>query len=95
MSISLQEYQRAERESSVAQARVGLTVHAVVTAFVWAVVVTLNLTVAREFPWSVFPVVGTGIGVFVHWWFGYRDTDELVRKHQLEMEARSLRESMR
>lgn len=94
-TISLEQYERAEREAAVSESRRGFVVHAVVTALVWVVVVTLNVVVADEFPWAIFPVAGMGIGLLAHWYFGYRRVDELVRRHQFEIERRALETTMR
>jgi len=88
--ISLDEYQRTERSTAGAEARTGFVVHAVITAFVMVGLVVLNVTVADEFPWSVFPVVGMGIGLLAHWWFGYRNLDATMRRHQADIEHRAL-----
>lgn len=94
-TISLEQYERAEREAAVSGAKRGVVVHAVVTVLVWAVVITLNITVADEFPWAIFPVAGMGIGLLAHWWFGYRQVDETVRRHQFEIERRALETTVR
>jgi hypothetical protein len=81
MSVTLETYQRAERDLAMADARKGLVVHAVVTLLVWAVVIPINVFVAAEFPWSIFVVAGTGVGLFFHW-FGYRHTEADLRRRQ-------------
>ena len=88
--ISLEEYQRTERVAAGAEARTGFVVHAVITALVMVGLVVLNVTVADEFPWSVFPVAGMSIGLFAHWWFGYRNLDATMRRHQADIEHRAL-----
>ena len=90
MTVSLDRYQRAEREMAVSEARKGFVIHAVVTLLVWALVIPLNVVVADEFPWSIFPVLGMGIGLLAHWWFGYRKADEMTRLHQADIERRTL-----
>lgn len=50
--------------------------------------VIVNVFVAGELPWSIFPVVGTGIGLFAHWYFAVARSDDMVRHHQLEIEQR-------
>jgi len=45
---------------------IGLRVHAVVIALVWAALIPVNIFMAPGFPWSVFVVAGTGIGLFFH-----------------------------
>ena len=88
MTITLAQYESAERELSMREARIGLVVHAVVTALVWAVLIPINIVVAPEFPWSAFVVVGMGIGLFFHW-FGYRRAEIDIRKRQEQIEARA------
>ena len=93
--VSLEQYQRTEREAAAGEARTGFVAHAVITALVMVGLVVLNVTVADEFPWSIFPVVGMGIGLLAHWWFGYRQVEKTVRQHQFEVERRALETTVR
>ena len=86
MTIHLDQYEAAERELARREAAIGLTVHAIVTAVLWAVLVPVNVFAAPEFPWSAFVVVGTGLGLFAHW-FGARHADQDVRRRQQHAEA--------
>ena len=61
--ITLEEYKRADRDLEREEARRGLTIHAIVSALVMTGLIVLNLTVATEFPWAVFPLIGWGIGL--------------------------------
>jgi hypothetical protein len=88
MSVTVEEYQQAERELTMKDARRGLVVHTVVTLLVWAVVIPVNVFVAAEFPWSIFVVAGTGIGLFFHS-FGYRHTEAELRQHQGQVVQRA------
>ena len=88
MTVTLEQYERAERVVSMREARIGLIVHAIVTAVVWAALVPVNIIVAPEFPWSAFVVAGMGIGLFFHW-FGYRHAEGDIRRRQEQIEARA------
>lgn len=44
------------------------------------------MLVADEFPWAIFPVVGMGIGLFAHWYFGVAHVEATVRSHQHDIE---------
>ncbi len=88
--ISLRDYQRAEREVSITQARIDLGVHAAVTVLVCATVIVINVFAVSEFPWSVFPVAGMILVLFLHWWFGYRHLEEMIQRHQADIERRAL-----
>jgi hypothetical protein len=54
-------------------------------------VIVIKVTIAPEFPWSPFPVVGMSIGLAAHWWFGYRKPYQQLRNQQQLTEARAAR----
>jgi hypothetical protein len=87
-TITLEQYGAAEREFTMHQARIALRVHALVTVLIWAAVIPINVIVAPQFPWSIFVVAGTGIGLFFHW-FGYRHAEEDTRRRQTRIEQRA------
>jgi hypothetical protein len=89
--ITLQRYEQAERELAHDEARIGLTVHGIITALVSAGLVAVNLTVASEFPWSAFAVVGMVIGFVAHWWFGFQKLEDQLTAQQHRIEARAAR----
>jgi hypothetical protein len=88
-SITLQDYEQAERVIAHEDARVGLIAHGIVTAVVSALLIVINLTLADHFPWSAFAVVGMTIGLTAHWWFGYRNLDSEVAARQHKVEERA------
>ena len=90
--LTLELYKQEERRLAVHEARLGLRVHAAITAVVIVALAVVNAFIASEFPWSVFPAAGMSIGVFAHWYFGVQRGDEFVRRHQddIEREARRL-----
>jgi hypothetical protein len=87
-TVTLQQYETAERELSLRESLTGLRVHAVVILLVWAAVIPINIIVAPGFPWSVFVVAGTAFGVFFHW-FGYRHAERDIRRRQQRIEQRA------
>ena len=92
-TITLQEYEQAERVLAHESAHKGLIAHGVVTVLVSALLIAINLTLADAFPWSAFAVAGMTIGMLAHWWFGYRnlETDLTARQHKVEERAAHLR----
>jgi 2TM domain len=87
-TIALEDYEAAEREFSMHEARNALRVHALVTVLIWAAVIPINVIVAPQFPWSIFVVAGTGIGLFFHW-FGQRHPDQDIRRRRARIEERA------
>jgi hypothetical protein len=85
--VTLENYQRTEREMTQRQAWAGLRIHAAVTVLIWAGAVLLNVFVATGFPWSIFVVLGTGLGVLFHW-YGYRHTsDDILRRQETMLKS--------
>ena len=89
--VTLELYKREERSLAATEARKGLAIHAAITCVVVCGLIAINIFVASEFPWSVFPAIGMSIGVWFHWYFGVRHGDEFMRRHQDEIEARARR----
>ena len=88
-NLTLAAYQDAERAVALEEGRRGFVVHLMITCVVVLGLVALNITIADEFPWSVFPAIGMSIGLFAHWYFGVVRADEVVRRHQTEIEHRA------
>lgn len=60
-----------------------------VTLLVATGLIVLDITVAPEFPWAIFPVIGMTIGVAAHWYFGVRHGDDAMHHHQENIEHRA------
>jgi hypothetical protein len=89
----MQEDEQAEHVLAHEGAHKGLIAHGVVTVLVSALLIAINFTLADAFPWSAFAVGGMTIGMFAHWWFGYRnlEADLTARQHKVEERAVHLR----
>lgn len=89
INLTLPSYQAAEVALAREEGRRGFTVHLGVTLVVWLVLIAVNVFVASEFPWSIFPIVGMAIGLFAHWYFGVTHVETTVRQHQEKIERRA------
>jgi hypothetical protein len=87
--ITLEDYKRADRQLEREEARRGFTIHAIVYALVMTGLIILNLTVATEFPWVVFPLIGWGIGLTLHYLFGLRWVNKAITDRQARIEQRA------
>lgn len=85
-----EEYRKAEFGFTLAELRRGFKIHAAVYALVMTGLVVLNaLLIAYtdvDFPWVVFPLVGWGIGLSLHYVFGFRHAAEEARARQIRVE---------
>jgi len=88
-SITLTDYEEAERLMAAAEARRGILVHATISFLVAVAMVVINVVVAPQFPWSPFPVVGLSIGLLAHYVFGVHRLKLSIREHQQAVERRA------
>jgi hypothetical protein len=93
--LTTEEYLEAEFGYSLAEARRGFRIHAVVFGVVMIGLVTLNaLLIAftdATFPWVVFPLVGWGIGLTGHYFCGVRGAEREIRARQAKIEEYATR----
>jgi hypothetical protein len=87
--ITVEDYKQADRHLEHQDARRGFTIHAIVYGLVMTGLIILNLTVATEFPWALFPLVGWGVGLTLHYLFGLRWADKAITDRQTRIEQRA------
>ena len=83
---TLEAYKKAEVVAAREEGHRGFTVHLFVTLVVWAILVAVNVFVASDFPWAVFPIAGMTIGLLAHWYFGVVHVADSVEQHQRDIE---------
>ena len=90
--LSLEEYKRGELELAIQESRRGLLVHILIAVIVIAALIVINVLLAPEFPWSIFPVIGMSLGVAFHY-LGIRHVTRDVHRHQSDIEFEVSRRS--
>jgi 2TM domain-containing protein len=90
-TISLNDYEDAERMLAKTEGRRGVIVHAIITAMVSIALIAVNVFLAPEFPWSAFAVAGMLIGLGFHYYFGLLHVEQNVIEHQERVELRARR----
>lgn len=87
--LTTEEYLEAEFGYDLARARRGFRIHAAVFAVVMTGLIVLNaLLIAftgADFPWAVFPLVGWGLGLTGHYFWGVRGAAQEIRARQAEI----------
>jgi hypothetical protein len=88
--LTAEQYLQAEFDYTLAEARRGFKIHAAVYAIVMTGLITLNaLLIAftdADFPWVVFPFVCWGIGLTLHYVYGFRRAGGEIRTRQATIE---------
>jgi hypothetical protein len=88
-SITLNQYEEAERSLAKVEAGRGVTVHGIITAVVSVALIVVNVLVAPAFPWSAFAVAGMLLGLVFHYYFGLVRVEENTAEHQRMVEVRA------
>lgn len=91
--ISVEDYQRAERELMMREWRRGWRIHAAIYAVVMTALTALNaalvLTTDADFFWFPFPLVGWGIGLAMHYLHGVRWAEREIGARQARISERA------
>jgi 2TM domain len=89
--LTADEYRQAEFGFTLAEARRGFKIHALVFGIVMTGLIVLNSLLIgftdADFPWVFFPFVGWGIGLTFHYIYGFRRAGTEIRAHQNEVVA--------
>jgi hypothetical protein len=92
--ITAEEYERAERELTLAEWSRSFRIHAAVYGLVMTGLVVFNVLLVAytdaSFLWFPFPLVGWGIGLTMHYLHGVRWAERDVRTRQARIERFAL-----
>jgi hypothetical protein len=68
------------------QAKIGFTIHLTAYLLVNTLLITINLLFVPAFYWFVFPLIGWGIGVTMHYTFGVRRLEAQLKAEEAKIE---------
>ena len=91
VAITVQDYQAADRAVAVEESRRGFSIHVVTFVLANAAMVIANLALARGDIWYPYPLLGWGLGLFLHYLFGVRRIGREITKRQATVERRAAR----
>jgi hypothetical protein len=87
--ITLEDYQRVDRQREHNGARRGFTIHAIVYAVVMTGLIILSVTLGDVFPWAGLPLACWGVGLTLHYLYGVRWVDKTMSGRQAQIEQRA------
>jgi hypothetical protein len=90
-AITVDEYKKAYREVVKREEKKGFRIHRMVYICVNVLLLAINLIFVREFIWFIFPLVGWGIGLTMHYLFGVRKLNEHLKEKETEAEAKAVK----
>jgi hypothetical protein len=88
-TITVQAYERAERELTLERERRGFAIHAAIYVVVNAFLIVFNLLVVPDDNWFYFPLLFWGFGLLMHYLFGVRQMGRIIETRQAQIEQRA------
>ena len=66
--------------------RKALTIHSMTYATCNSLLIAINLLFVSQFLWFVFPLVGLGVGLVIHYYLGVRTASRRIRRDEMKAE---------
>lgn len=85
-SITLADYKKAYRKMSAKKGKIGFMVNLTAYAVVNSLLTTVNLLFVPQFIWCIFPLIGWGIGLTLHYTFAIRLFDRIMKAKEAKAE---------
>jgi hypothetical protein len=93
-TITMRDYEQAEREMIREEATRGFRIHATVYVLVNLLLLTINLLVitqtTNDMIWFVFPLLCWGFGLTMHYVVGIRRLETYLAERQQRIEQRAM-----
>jgi len=77
--ITLAQYQKANRKLRQKEAKQGFKANLAAYIIVNSILVTVNVMLVPVFIWAIFPLLGWGFGIIMHYTFGVKRLEESLR----------------
>jgi len=87
--ITLEDYKRAYREIELEESRRGFSVHLVAYVLVNAMLIAVNLLYSPAHFWFIYPLIGWGIGISMHYLYGVRWLERILKEKEARAEHRA------
>lgn len=87
--ISLEEYKKAYREIRKEEEKTAFLVHLVVYILVNIMLIAINLIYTPETIWFLYPLIGWGIGITVHYLFGVHWIEKTLKEREAKAEYKA------
>ncbi len=82
VQITLDDYRKAYRKVVAKQQRTGFFIHSMMYVIINAALITINYTMTPGYKWFIWPLVGWGFGLAMHYLFGIVLFERFVRRNE-------------
>ena len=81
-NVTLERYKDTYRDMIIRRERKAFTIHAIAYAIGNSILIAINLLFVPQFLWFVFPLVGWGSGLAIHYYLGIRTAPRHIVKYE-------------
>jgi len=86
-TITLEDYKKAYRKMGAREGKIGFIANLTAYVVVNSLLATMNLLFVPQFTWFIFPLIGWGFGVAIHYTFAVRLFDRLMAEEEAKVEC--------
>jgi hypothetical protein len=92
-NVTLERYKEVYRDMMIRRERKAFTIHAIAYTIGNSALIAINLLFVPQFLWFVFPLVGWGSGLAIHYYLGVHTAPRRIEKDEI-MAENMARESL-
>ena len=90
-NVTLERYKEAYRDMMIRREKKAFIIHAIAYAIGNAILIAFNLLFFPQFLWFVFPLVGWGAGIAIHFYLGISTAPRRIRRDEVRAENKARR----
>lgn len=85
-NVTLERYKEVYRDMMVRREKKAFTIHSIAYAIGNSILIAINLLFVPQVLWSVFPLVGWGSGLAIHYYLGVHTALRRIEKDEMRAE---------
>jgi len=90
-NVTLERYKEAYRDMMIRREKKSFIIHAIAYALGNAILIAFNLLFVPQVLWFVFPLVGWGAGLAIHYYLGISTAPRRIRRDEVRAENKARR----
>ena len=85
-NVTLERYKEVYRDMMIRREKKAFTIHSIAYAIGNSLLIAINLLFVPQVLWFVFPLVGWGSGLAIHYYLGVRTAPRRIRRDEMRAE---------
>lgn len=88
-NVTLERYKKADPDTIIRREKKAFNIHAIAYAIGNSILIAINLLFVPQFLWFMFPLVGWGSGLAIHYYLGVRTASRRIVKYEMMAKDRA------